>query len=318
MERITTKTSLFGVVLAMVAMLLASLSARGQYESFFGGESWEYTNGFHPVTKSTADYDPYLLACLTNTYSFTRSDTMIIGGQTYYNGVTHGLGEYQVKLREDTLNGRLYALIEDKEFLLCDMSLSIGDTFKIPVSPLYNYMDTMRMLVDSVTFVNSKKVLHISPASEDDAFWWYPFLSLEEAYNISLRFIEGVGPMYGIVPPYQNGEVLLCLTKDDTLYYMTHPDLGCWQELDDISDYPEQAMAIYPNPAEHYISITLQSDGEVQGDIVVRDIVGRVCLLASVSKPIINLNIENLHKGTYLITYNDRKNRKITKKIVKR
>ena len=52
MERITTKTSLFGVVLAMVAVLLASLSARGQYESFFGGESWEYTNGFHPVTKA--------------------------------------------------------------------------------------------------------------------------------------------------------------------------------------------------------------------------------------------------------------------------
>ena len=130
--------------------------------------------------------------------------------------------------------------------------------------------------------------------------------------------MEGVGPMYGIFPPHELGDVLLCLTKDDSLSYMTHPDLGCWQTVSSIPEYPEQTMTIYPNPANHRISIRFETEGDVHGDIVVRDIVGRVCLQTSVTKPVTNLNIGSLRRGTYLITFKDQNNRKITKKFVKK
>lgn len=317
MDKFKIKTGHFGAALALAAVLLASFPAQGQYESFFGGQSWEYATAYHPITKSTADYYPYLLACLTNTYSFNRSDTVVVGGQKYYNGTFDGMEGYQVKLREDTQNGRLYALVEDMEFLLCDMSLSIGDTFKLPVSPLYNFVDTMWMLVDSVTFVNSKKILHLSAVSEDDAIWWYPFLAMEGAYNISLRFMEGVGPMYGIVPPHQQGDVLLCLTKDDTLYYMTHPDLGCWQDLNAVSDYPEVSMILYPNPSDQQLFLRFSTEENVRGVVYVRDNRGRVCLREDVAAPITSLNIRNLSSGIYMLTFIDQQNRKITKKIIK-
>ena len=99
---------------------------------------------------------------------------------------------------------------------------------------------------------------------------------------------------------------------------MTHPDLGCWQTVSSIPEYPEQTMTIYPNPANHRISIRFETEGDVHGDIVVRDIVGRVCLQTSVTKPVTNLNIGSLRRGTYLITFKDQNNRKITKKFVKK
>ena len=303
-------------VMVLFLFLSSFLLVHAQYESFFGGDSWEYSEGFQPITKNTADYDPYLLGCLTNTYSFTRSDTVVIGGQKYYDCVTNGLGEYQVKLREDTQNGRLYALIENKEFLLCDMSLSIGDTFKLPVSQLYNYVDTMRMVVDSVTFVNSKKVLHLSPVSAADQGWWYP-LTVGHYYNISLRFMEGVGPTYGIVPPHGQGDVLLCLTKDDTLYYMTHPDLGCWQEYVAVPDYSDLYITLYPNPSDQQLFLRFSTEENVRGVVYVRDNLGRVCLRRNVVEPMTILNLYSLSPGIYLLTFIDQQNRIITKKFIK-
>lgn len=174
------------------------------------------------------------------------------------------------------------------------------------------------MVADSVSFINSKKVIHLSALSGDDAYWWWTFLGYNGAFNISLRFMEGVGPTYGIVPPYQDGELLLCLTKDDSLYYMTHPDLGCWQDYVSVSDYPEQSITIFPNPAKDQISVLFETDEDVVGSIVIRDMAGRVCMQASVTKPVENLNIGHLCRGTYLITFKDQNNRKITKKIVKK
>lgn len=316
MKKTTTRTGLFGAALALAAVMFAASPAKGQYESFFGQESWEYATGFHPIM-GTSDYDPELLGCLTETSHFSTSDTVTVDGKLYYNS-SEGFWAPPFKLREDTLLGHLYSLIGGREFLICDMSLESGDTFRLPVVNYYDYepADTMLLIVDSVTFVSSKKVIHLSAISPGFSYWWH-FMEYG-SYNITLRFMEGVGPMYGLFPPHQLGDVLLCLTKDDSLYYMTHPDIGCWQTVTSIPEYPEQAMTIYPNPANHRISIRFETEEEVQGNIVIRDIVGRVCLQTIVTKPVTSLNIGNLCKGTYLITYKDQNNRKISKKFVKR
>lgn len=323
MEKIKTQTkkrcNCSAAALAFAVIMLTVFTAKAQYESFFGQESWEYATAFHTITKSTADYDPHLLYCETAIHHFTSSDTVTIDGKVYYNNSVDGYWARPVKLREDTLYGRLYSLINGREFLICDMSLNVGDTFSLPVSPDHNYNQTMRMIVDSVTFVNSKKVIHLSAVSEYDAYWWDSFLGLDmEAYNISLRFMEGVGPMYGLFPPHCDGDVLLCLTKNDSLYYMTHPDLGCWQDYVSVSDYPEQSITIFPNPAKDQISILFDTDEEdLVGSIVIRDMAGRVCMQTSVSCFSTNINIGSLSDGIYLLTIRDNHNHMITKKIVK-
>ena len=312
-------------ILTLAILLTANTPARAQYDSFFGHESWEYATGIYPIT-GTADYDPYLLSCLTNIYHFTSSDTVTIDGELYYNSSAEGWWTCPVKLREDTMLGRLYALIEGREFLVCDMSLESGDTFNLPAL-FYNFTpeDTIRLVVDSVTFVNSKKVIHLSVVVSSEAAWydaWYYFpfsdLTLEGVRVFPLRFMEGIGSMLGIIPPYKLGESLFCLTKDDTLYYMTHPDIGCWQVYVNVPDYPEQAMTIFPNPADNLITIRFETEEEVRGIVYIRDNLGRVCSQTEISKPSVVLNISNLPSGIYMLTFIDAKNRKISKKIVKK
>ena len=301
----------------LIALLFINFSVQAQYESFFGRETWEYSTATRPITK---EYNPNLIGCVTNTYHFSSSDTMIINGKKYYNGSLGGHWPHPVKLYEDTLYGRLYALIEDNDYLICDMSMEVGDTFKLPI-PLNSsndYVDTMWMIADSITFANSKKVIHLSPVSVADEWFWC-FFDFAGSYNITLRFMEGIGAMYGIIPPRINWtteEVLLCLAKDDTICYMTHPDLGCWQDYVSISDYLEQSITISPNPANNQISVLFETDEDIMGDIIIRDITGRVCLQTSVSCSTTNINIESLSNGIYLLTYKDNHN-KITKKFVK-
>ncbi|MBR4136654.1 MAG: T9SS type A sorting domain-containing protein [Bacteroidales bacterium] len=306
------------IVGVMIVILSLSTSVCAQYESFFGSESWEYAVGFQPIM-GTSDYDPELLGCLTNQYHFTTSDTVTINGKVYFYSTTYSWSGYPVKIREDTLLGRLYSLVEGREFMICDMSLTVGDTFRLPCLRYYDYVptDTMLFLVDSVAFVNSKKIIHLSAISQEASYWWHFFL-FGEAFNITFRFMEGIGPMYGIMPPHQLGDVLLCLNKNDNLYYMTHPDLGCWQTVSAVSDYPEEAMMIYPNPANNQISISFKTGGKTLGDLVIRDITGRVCFQTKVSEPVVKLNIADLNTGIYLITFKDSENRKITKKIIKK
>ena len=316
MKKSTTKTSLFGAALALAAVMFAASPAKGQYESFFGQESWEYATAFHPITKSTADYDPHLLSCLTDIYHYTSSDTVTIDGLVYYNSSVDGYWSHPVKLREDTLLGHLYSLIEGREYLMCDMSLEVGDTFRLPIMRYSDYNipeDTMLLLVDSVTFVTSKKVIHLSAISPGFSYWWH---FMEYGYNITLRFMEGVGPMYGLFPPHELGDVLLCLTKDDSLYYMTHPDLGCWQDYVSVSDYPEQSITIFPNPAKDQISVLFETDEDIAGSIVIRDMAGRVCRTFTVSGKNTSLNVSFLSQGMYFLTYTDG-TRAVTRKFMK-
>ena len=317
MKEIIKKRKDCVIVGVMIVLLSFSTSVCAQYESFFGSESWEYAVGFQPIM-GTSDYNPELLGCLTNLYHFTTSDTETIDGKVYFNSAYSWSG-CPVKIREDTLLGRLYSLVEGREYMICDMSLTVGDTFRLPCLRNYDYVpvDTMLFFVDSVAFVNSKKIIHLSAISQEASYWWH-FFHLGEAYNITFRFMEGIGPMYGIIPPHESGDVLLCLKKDDNLCYMTHPDLECWQTMSAVADYPEETMMIYPNPANNQITISFKTEGKTKGDLVIRDIIGRVCLQTTVSEPVVKLNIADLNTGIYLITFNDRENRKITKRIMKK
>ncbi len=310
-------------MITFIAVFCTVSSAFAQYESFFGRESWEYAIDYL-MTCYTDEYDPNVFntCCSTFSFDFHRDDTVKIGGNTYY------YHQYpSVFLREDTAAGRLYARYDtnetDDEYLLCDLSLSVGDTFILPDGTAHwNWFD-YKMIVDSVGYTYDKKVIYLSLINCLYEFFYYPdeiqFLS---TYNISLRFMEGIGPIYGICPTSAVSlenvfGLLLCMHKDDTLCYMTHETLGCAQYGADIPQYPQSYLQAYPNPVVGLLTLEFVTEEEVSGTMMIRDMVGRVCRQFSVNDKKTVLDMAALPQGVYMLTFTDRQNRKITKKIVK-
>jgi hypothetical protein len=322
-----------------LALLLAlALAGRGQYESFFGNESWEYHVAYI-YTCYTNDYNPSALGGCTSTvfFEFNRNNTESISNNLYYkvlNYIYSPFDIYHTYLREDTITGRLYARYstneEEDEYLICDMSLAEGDTFVVPGGLFYWYLihanpnnydlseENKTFIVDSIRFLIGRKVIFLSEIDgvyDDGLFSPYT----QQNYNISYRFMEGVGPMFGIHPPISELYLgaLLCLHKDDSLYYMTHEDLGCWQKLSDVPNRKKPHLRIYPNPAGQYVSIESVSGEELSGTVIIRDVVGRVCRQQPVSGVKTVIPVAALPKGIYLLTYMDEQNNLLTQKIVK-
>lgn len=324
MKKNKTKPWAFRAFLAFAAVLIAFSPARAQYESFFGGESWEYAIDFL-MTCYTDEYNPNVFntCCATFPFVFHRDDTISVGDKVYYKTLSSSY--YNVLLREDTVTGRLFGRYsaEGEEYLLCDMSLSEGDTFILPNGSAhwnpYNYM----MLVDSVSYVNGKKVIHLSLMD----CVYAPFYDPESApymseYNISLRFMEGVGPIYGICPTSAFSledafGLLLCMHKDDTLYYMTHETLGCAQYGADVPLYPESYLQVFPNPTNSCLTLEFITEEEMNGTAIIRDVVGRVCRIISINDRKTTVDVSSLPQGVYMLTFLDRQNRRISKKFVK-
>ena len=66
---------------------------------------------------------------------------------------------YRSVIGEDTVNGRLYRLYNDSiEALWCDMSLTLGDTFRLPNIENYNGKGR-RWIVDSVYYLDNRKII---------------------------------------------------------------------------------------------------------------------------------------------------------------
>ena len=315
----------FAAAMAFLALLCASFHARAQYMSFFSKGNWGYTIDYYEPACYMDEYHPEFFPFCNETFSFVfyHEDTIRIGDKIYYK---EGFSYSDAYLREDTVNGRLYARystdLVDDEYLLCDLSLSVGDTFVLPDGSANwsSYGDRI-MVVDSVGYPSGKKVIYLSSCNYNNEIFYTSTYFSPADFNISLRFMEGVGPMYGVnpAPPQYTHHLglLLCLYKDDSLYYMTHETLGCFQSTADIPLYPESCLQVYPNPTNDQVTLEFITEEEVSGTEIIRDMVGRVCRQFSVNDKKTTLELSSLPQGAYMLTFIDQQNRKITKKIVK-
>ena len=267
-------------IITSALFLFALLNARGQYMSFFGDSTWEYN--VTGISQPPVDYmnnppeEPNLLGvyCVTYSYWFQKDHhpnpnywngswpIEEVYQQVFHNTENSYLVEINslVKLYEDTVNGRLY----QGGKLICDMSLSEGDTFLLenacnwsaicpwdyyPWDPSLQLSFDISMLVDSVRYDNGRKVIHLSLLDhQDDYFFGTGNSGLLSDYHLSIRFIEGIGPTYGFhhgcfhpsslpvseaealyVYYYPWLSLLQCMYKDDSLVYQAHEALGCAQ-----------------------------------------------------------------------------------------
>jgi hypothetical protein len=141
------KRGCFIAAVTFTVLLLASSPASAQYMSFFGDSTWKYQ--YTLITRPPEDYLDYPLEtpnalgvyCITSSACFRKDNTINQHLLPYspqycdqyrselcqeYEGELHpDVWKGRGRLYEDTLQGHLI----DGGHLICDMSLSEGDTF---------------------------------------------------------------------------------------------------------------------------------------------------------------------------------------------
>ena len=285
------------------------------------------------------DYDPYYLSALSCFPTSKSSDTVVYNNKRYriFSGYSGGL-EISY-LREDTLTGRIFRYFPelDTEVVTCDMTLQPGDTFYFPdvmdlvwqmesdphVHPwvYYDYMEleAKYAIVDSVTYVNGRKVIWFPMISS--VYLPISFFSVDgyPSQMYPLCFIEGVGPtcgpFWGLAVDVNLG-LLLCVHHNDSLIYMTDPVLGCEQYVVSVPDYPDVSMKLYPNPARNTLHVEFEGTDAPQGTLTVTNITGVVMLTRECHDPVTQLDVSHLASGLYVVSFRNSKG-VVVRKFVK-
>ena len=313
----------FQPLLFLALMVVAggfSQRANAQYQSFFGDSITEYSIGGSLVTK---DYDIHFFNVKSYCFNARKSDTVTIYGNTYYHFAYRDFGwegsDMYAYLREDTTSGRIYRYIPDFDIeqVTCDMSLSVGDTFLMPFNP-EGVPSTLSIpnIVDSVWYSDGRKIIHFTDSIELFSGRPYPLL-----------FIEGVGPTFS---PFGWGDnevdcpggwhsypILLCVHKDGEQTYMADERAGCEQFPGcKIEDRTSNVFQLYPNPVRNSLNIQFDESSVCKGLLYITNISGHVVYSQQVTGLSLNINVQGLPAGTYVVTYIE-KGKSTTQKFVK-
>ncbi len=319
-------------------LLLCLLNARGQYMSFFGDSTWEYHMVvLNQLPEDYINYPPEITSplnvyCRTIVSRYDKNEySNYPPGYICNTDHSDSLVWYEcARLYEDTVYGRLYS----RDYLICDMSLSEGDTFRYVSTGVWTGIPPT-MLVDSVKYIAGRKIIYLSLLNyQNDYFFGSEYASQHADYPFSIIFIEGIGPTYGtgqqndlpLSPSAIDGRLrlalLLCMYKDDSLVYLANEDLGCiqtcWDPLEHwgVTEHPQQSMNLYPNPASSYIVLDMGTGEEMDGDVIISDMMGRVCLQQHIAGLSNRISVAGLPPGMYFLTY-IHEQRIITRKFIK-
>lgn len=273
--------------------------------------------------KSDGYSGAYFPPCETTYYYTDGKDNLSINGNTYH--VIKG-GTDKKYVREDTLTGRIYRYYPDdnKEFITCDMSLEEGDSFTFPGLPYLYYIEgDLTIAVDSVRYIDGKKIIFFEPSLEIDGSFYsqYAYNHYKDSINISLRFMEGIGPIYGVFGYNDHimGQlgVLLCVEKDGEQVYVTDEKTGCEYFYFPASvDELTEKLLIYPNPIRDELSIELTSGDVINGEINIINSNGRTVLKHNINSQSLKIDTSNLPTGIYIVVLTTDK-KIITEKIIK-
>ena len=213
------------------------------YKSIFGIQSTQWNELTYSISSWT---------CLLNTIKDT-----IINTKSYKKVTYSGFGcpmVYNVAfLREDTMTGKawVYDFYHSNERLIMDLSLNVGDTFRIYPNSLM--FDTI-VIADSVYLENSLKKVRFN-------------INFQFVNNEKFTFIEGIGTNIGvdyqINPYFLNGlgnTYLLCSYKDSSLSYKNNYLDTCYIVSVGIKEeIIENGINIFPNPISNISTITLNN-----------------------------------------------------------
>lgn len=317
-------------ILIILAFKCASLSLLSQnYTSFFS-DTTQYNIVNKTTCKNSSIYDAFTPCIATNMFyiiktnqlSFNEKDYIVAQGQ---NGDLFNPGIYSEGLiiREDT-TGKIFRYFPsiDNELLICDMSLNQGDTFQLfsfinETSYLENFYieEGVKLIVDTVTYVNGQKVIHFPNISSsvfyNNLFW---------QFDISIKFIEGVGPTYGPFGYYnflgfeKALPLLLCKKNNSQLTFMQHGNLGCIQNSVSIEENKISNINIFPNPTNGFINIDLNMNHN-EYTLNVCNIYGIVIYFEKISENSV-IDLTNFPPGIYFLYLKSNQSVVYVKKII--
>lgn len=310
-------------LLLLIACCTTANQAFSQYQSFFGEEKTTY-HIYSWMTCYMGNDELYSIGgcSLTFPYTIFKEDTLVLNDATYY--ISQCFGD-RLLIREDTVSGKLFRYIEElnREFLICDMSLSVGDTFTLPIfvdengnapNDFYYHEEGKKIIVDSITYMNGKKVIHLSRTGN------FSYSIFEYGY---FNFIEGIGPVYGPfgyikVSLESNLGLLLCVDKDDTLSYMMSSQLGCYVSESQVEKEPEiNPIRLFPNPTSDQIQIEFDEMFPTNGLIRIFDPIGHVVYSKTRSSLKEIIPVSHLFPGVYMLQYTTSDHKVYQSKFIK-
>jgi len=280
-----TKRSIYFLFVILNISISINLFSQ-PYKSIFGSQSTQWNEFTYNLSSWT---------CFLNTINDT-----IIGSKTYkkiaYSGICPTENNI-VFLREDTITGKAWAyeLSHSDERLIMDLSLNVGDTFRIYPNSIY--YDTI-VIVDSIYYENSLKKVRLNINT------YFPG-------NEKLTFIEGVGTNIGIdyqVNSYffdNMGSIyLLCSYKNSVLEYLNMFTDSCSFNGVGLNEIiSKNRISIFPNPTADFINVSLPF--HIIGKIVIYDSFGRIIITSSVNGYNSNFKFDVGHwsNGLYFIQF---------------
>jgi hypothetical protein len=310
------------VLASLILFCCVQITNAQPYQSIFGDTTTQF-NIFIPrqaIKCQMSDFDPELGEGYTGYMFFRKGNDTIINEQIYQIGETTEGPEYSY-VREDTLQGKVYIYAPrcNEEYMICDMSLNIGDTFYFHRCRYngteYAIEPDGYMIADSITNIAGKKVIY---------FDMYAGYSSYPPYeNNKVFFMEGVGSIFGPLEwhtAYVGGSnILLCIHKDEELVYIRNPessyqcDYQCIGE--GINEHTKNKLHIYPNPV--FTEFHIQSDLINLDEVFIYTIQGQYVRHIKIQEEFQKINIAHLHAGIYLLKVKDTQGNIRVEKIVK-
>ena len=221
------------ILLALLMMAGGFMQAQ-EYESYFGADS------------TRLNVLQYCIDWVTTGYmEINTADTVHVNGHDYLHATPRGFFFENAELyfREETASGRLYRycpVFDEEEVLLCDMTLTVGDTFEYT-----DEWETHQAVVESVSFENGRKVIRFAPIYD-----YY--------YHDVLTFREGIFPNnfpIGYLDYYDCENNLLCEYKDGEQVFENPEYSTCYIDETSVLEHDLQHVSLYPNPAKGEVLI---------------------------------------------------------------
>ena len=216
-------------------------------------------------------------------------------------------------LRSETDSSKIYQYIDEREYLVMDLNLSLGDTFNIYYRP---EITVDEIVVDSVFTINNKK--HIR----------FNFL-VNAIANEKLEFIEGVGTNIGLfyqhcfLSEFDQRWYLLCSYKDGINNYKNQSEI--FKDKCNVNELLKinlinkpHDVSLFPNPVKDLLNVKISNSCSDKYIIDLIDFNGRQILSQQYFANEIQINISNLSKGVYLLKIRDENNNLRCLKFVKK
>ena len=284
------KTTRIYTLFAVLLMAGGVTMQAQEYESYFGTDS------------TRLNVLQYCIDWVTTGYmEINTADTVHVNGHDYLHVTPRGIFFENAELyfREETATGRLYRyfpMIDEEEVLLCDMSLTVGDTFY----QISNWGMAHPSVVESVSFENGRKVIRF-------ALPVYP-------WHDALTFREGIFPNnfpIGYLDYYDFENNLLCEYKDGEQVFENPEYNTCYIDETSVQEQDLQHVSLYPNPAKETVLI----EGAKVAEVQVYNALGQLVKTVRNSNEV---SLEGLVQGAYLVRISDKEGRIFMEKVMVR